>query len=102
MRKPLKVFLLKPHFVEQRFRSFALFFTAVAVDLHWLSHQLPHRHPGVERGVRILKNRLHPLTQRLELFFAGVGNRLSGKVDLARGDIEKAQDGAPESGFPAA
>jgi hypothetical protein len=31
-----------------------------------------------------------------------VGNRLPGKVDLARGDIEKAQDGAPEGGFPAA
>ena len=102
MRKPLKVFLLKPHFVEQRFRPFALFFTAVAVDLHRLGHQLSHGHTGVKRGVRILKNRLHPLTQRLELFFAGMGNRLSGKVDLARGDIEKAQDGATEGGFPAA
>ena len=31
-----------------------------------------------------------------------MGNRLSGKVDLTRGDIEKAQDGATEGGFPAA
>ena len=83
MREPFKVLVLQPHPVEQRFRPFPLFFAAVAVDLHRLGHQLSHRHTGVERGVRILKNRLHPLTQRLEFFFAGVGNRLPGEVDLA-------------------
>ena len=102
MREPFKVFVLQPHFVEQRFRTFSLFFAAVAVDLHRFGHQLSHRHTGVERGVRILKNCLHPLTQRLELSFAGVGDCLSGKVDLARGNIEKAQYGAPEGGFSAA
>ena len=83
MREPFKVLVLQPHPVEQPFRPFPLFFAAVAVDLHRLGHQLSHRHTGVERGVRILKNRLHPLAQRLEFFFAGVGNRLPGEVDLA-------------------
>ncbi len=102
VREALKMFLLEPHLVEQGFGSLPLLLAAVAVDLHRLRHQLLDGHPGIQRRIRILENGLHPLTQRLELLFAGLGDRLPGKINLAGGDIKQPQNGAPEGRFAAA
>ena len=71
----------------------------------WTSNGSPMMRPTVMRGFsetdRVLKNDLHPTTQRFELRPIGVENVLPVERDVARGLGDQPKDRPPDGGLAA-
>ncbi|MFO7848530.1 MAG: hypothetical protein R6V67_01100 [Spirochaetia bacterium] len=63
---------------------------------------LPHRHPGIERGIGVLKNDLHPPPQLLEPAVGQAGQVFAGEPHLPTGGRQQGQEHAAQGGFAAA
>ena len=72
------------------------------VRLQRLGDDIPHRHTGVQRGVRVLKDHLHFAADRLQLALAHMGNVLPVQQNFAGARLINADDRARAAAFAAA
>src|SRR5713226_4852044 len=80
----------------------ALALVAQAEILQRLGDDVADGHPGVERGIRVLEDDLHPLTHLAQLVAAHLGQLTALELDRARGGRLQLHDHPPEGGLPAA
>ena len=103
MRITPRVFRLQPHALQQPADAFAsrvsLQQTMHAQRLH---NGIPDRLPRIERGVRILKNKLNIAAQRLQFAAGQRINTLAVKGDAAALRFHQPQQRPPGSRFTAA
>src|SRR6266566_812073 len=71
--------------------------TGTFVDDQRIGDALSDRHRWIQRGVRVLEDDLHPLSQGPELGLLHVGNVHAVETDRPGGRLEQAKDGPTRS-----
>ncbi|MNI87763.1 hypothetical protein D3C73_1449900 [compost metagenome] len=64
------------------------------MNLHWLTDQLQHVQAGIQRGIRVLEDRLDASAERFQLLLAQAAERLPVKRHFAAGVIVQPQQAA--------
>ena len=67
-----------------------------------LRNDVKHAHPGVQRGIGVLKNHLDIGPDHVQLFPGHFGDLMSFKVDLTAGFFQQPDNGVAGGGFSAA
>ena len=94
---------LQAHLLQQRRRKIApVAGCADAVNRHRLSERLLDGEAGVERGIRILKNNLHPFAQRQHRAGIEAGDFLAGKLHATAGGCHEIQNRSAGGGLATA
>ena len=107
VRKAGKEFLRNADRLQQPAHPRGRLISALAQlpGLNRLGNQVPHRHPGVQGGVRVLEDELHLFSQRFEFAVLHGGDAPAAEQNLAgrrhqRADQQPAQRGFAAARFP--